>query len=137
MVRFRTICFSGFLILVVFLVFLVLLFPNVAFAHTLNNQICEDVGLLLDSMNNVCVADLSIVCLITTHGDSFRGGFTNIGTDQFGNTCREVHPDDLDLFPISPTSPIIDLLGVMILALTLIVVSILVFIVARKVMRKR
>jgi len=104
MVRFRTICFSGFLILVVFLVFVVLLFPIPAFGHTLNDQICEDVGLLLDKVNNVCVADLSIVCVTTLHGDSFRGGFTNVGTDQFGNSCREVHPDDLDLFPL-PVPP--------------------------------
>jgi len=125
------------LIIALLAMFLILLFPDFAFGHTLNDQICEDIGLLLDSMNNVCVSDLSIVCVVTVHGDSFRGGFTNVGTDQFGNSCQEVHPDDLDLFPISATSPMIDLLGIMIIALTLIVVSILVFIVGRRIMRRR
>ncbi len=70
-----------------------------ALGHTLNDQICEDIGLLLDSMNNICVADFSIVCLVDFHGDSIGGGFVNIGTDQFGNECREVHPSDPDLVP--------------------------------------
>lgn len=86
-------------IIAIFLILPFLLISQSAFGHTLTNQICEDVDLLLDSMNNICVADLSIVCLVDFHGDSIGGGFVNIGTDQFGNECREVHPSDPDLVP--------------------------------------
>lgn len=120
-------------------IFLILPFllisQNNAFGHTLTGEDCGNIGLQLDQMNDVCVSDLSIVCVISIHGDSIGGGFTNAGTDQFGNSCEEVHPST-DGFPLSPRNPLISFLfeifEIILPFLLLLVLVIVVVIVIRR-----
>jgi len=88
----KAVFFSAILILSIFI------FPiQDSFGHTLIASDCQNLGLVLDSDFNVCVESLETTCMISLHGDSIGGGFANIGTDQFGNQCREVHPSDPSL----------------------------------------
>lgn len=127
-----------------------------AWGHTLSDQFCENLGgLQFDEVKNVCVADLSIVCMSDGfHADLIGGGFRNIGIDQFGNTCTEEHPTLSTGVPVVPPSFFEDLFdfylgclnscgreGVAILiGLTLIVLAIpvvIIFLIVKRLRRRK
>lgn len=95
---------------------IILIFPiQSSFGHVLNPSDCTSIGLILDSgassfsggsIGGICVESFDTVCQTSLHGDLIGGGFSNVGTDQFGNSCREVHPSSTD-FP-EPIAPVFD-----------------------------
>ncbi len=136
-------------------ILLISILPNTAFGHELNPSDCTDIGLVLEgggTIGGICVESFDIVCMTTLHADLIGGGFSNIGTDQFGNECREVHPSDPALAGVFDpvTKTFIDLYfdclsscrieGVaLLIGITLIVVAIpviIIFLVIRRIRRK-
>lgn len=136
-------------------ILLISILPNNAFGHQLNSSDCTDIGLVLrtgGTIGGLCVINLETVCSVDFHGDSIGGGFVNIGTDQFGNDCREVHPSDPDLAGVFDpvTKTFIDLYfdclnscareGVaLLIGITLIIVAfpvIIIFLIIRRIRRK-
>jgi len=106
----------------IMLITFIFIFPiQSSFGHAVvSSEECKNLGLVLQ--NNVCVSDLNIICITELHADLIGGGFRNTGTDQFGNSCTELHPSTGDsFFPRSPaTSFLEELLPFIIIGLLII-----------------
>jgi len=128
-----------FQIIAIFMILPILLISSQsAFAHIVTSQECEDLGLFLDEMSDACVADLSIVCVTSLHEDLIGGGFRNVGTDQFGNSCTELHPSTGDFPSQDPLiSLLIEIFQIILPFLLLFVVVIVVIIIIIVIRRRR
>ena len=125
-------------IIVLVILPILLISSQSAFAHTVTNQECEDLGLFLDEMSDACVADLNIVCVTSLHEDLIGGGFRNVGTDQFGNSCTELHPSTGDFPTPDPlVNLLIEIFEMIFPFLLLFVVVIVIVIVLVIVIRRR